>query len=307
MKPPYSEKLFISFSGGETSAYMAYAILNSEYIKRYKEHVVLFANTGQENEQTLEFVEKCDKHFGLNVVWVEAVVHQDARKAPTARIVDFATASRDGRPFEDTIRKYGIPNSKFKGCTRDLKLNPMKSYLNSIGWKPGEYDTAIGIRIDEIDRVSEIRAQNKIVYPLVEWAQTTKPEINTFWSKQPFRLELKGYQGNCKWCWKKSMRKHMTLMQENPEYYDFPERMEQLYGEVGPEFEKGHVEGYKRVFFRGNKSVKDLRQMCSELGPDFIKAEDDALNFSLFDPSLDVGAGCEESCEVFADEDGAGQ
>lgn len=305
MKGPYSDKLFISFSGGETSAYMARRILTSDYIKQYKEHVVLFANTGQENEQTLDFVDKCDKAFGLNVIWVESVVHHELRKAPTAKIVNYQTASRNGEPFEEVIKKYGIPNSKFKNCTRDLKLNPMRDYLESIGWRIGEYDTAIGIRIDEIDRMSVSKEKNKIVYPLIEWLPTTKPDVNTFWKNQPFRLGLKGYQGNCKWCWKKSLRKHMTILQENPEVYDFPQRMEELYGHIGPEFKKGEIAGYKRTFFRANMSVKDLKAMCSTLGPEFVKAEDDSMTFSLFDPMLDVGAGCEESCEVFADEDGA--
>jgi hypothetical protein len=34
---------------------------------------VVFANTGQEREETLEFVKQCDDHFGFGTVWIEGV------------------------------------------------------------------------------------------------------------------------------------------------------------------------------------------------------------------------------------------
>ena len=54
--------IVISFSGGRTSAFMA--AFCKEY---YKDDnvLVIFANTGREREETLEFVDKCDKHFNL--------------------------------------------------------------------------------------------------------------------------------------------------------------------------------------------------------------------------------------------------
>lgn len=303
-------RLFISFSGGETSAFMAWAILNSDYRDRYDEIRVLFANTGQENEQTLEFVERCDRAFGLGVTWIEAVVHHGRRKTTGARVVDFATASRNGEPFEEAIRKYGIPNQKFKDCTRNLKLNPLTAHLTDTGWAPGTYDTAIGIRLDEIDRMSARARERRIVYPLVDWRPTTKPQINTWWERQPFRLELKGYQGNCRWCWKKSLRKHLTIITETPDAYEFPRRMEALYGHIGPEFLKDPAtrrdplpEGYRRTFFRDNLSTEDIARIAQERAGAFEPAADDARVFSMFDPALDLGGGCEESCEVFADED----
>lgn len=300
-----SSRLLISFSGGETSAFMASWLLGNRATReRYSEIRTLFANTGAENEQTLEFVERCDKRFGLNVEWVEAVIHHGERKSPSGRRVEFATASRRSEPFEEMIKKYGIPNPVFKSCTRDLKLRPLQGWLGETGWAIGTYDTAIGIRADEIDRMSSSAAKNRLIYPLIRQNPTTKAEINTFWARQPFRLELKGYEGNCAWCWKKSLRKHMTLIGERPEIYDFPRRMERLHGNVGAEFSKPTLpEGYRRVFFREDRSVDDLFRMHSELPASFQPADDDAQVFSLFDTSLDVGGGCEESCEVFADED----
>lgn len=295
-----ARRLFISFSGGETSALMTWAILNRGFRENYDEVRVVFANTGQENEETLEFVRRCDEAFGFGTVWVESVVHYGERRSPTARIVDFRTASRDGAPFEAMCAKYGIPNPKFPNCTRDLKLRPMLDYLRSDGWSPGSYDTAIGIRVDEIDRMSVKARENRVVYPLIDWVPTTKPEVNAWWAAQPFRLRLRGYQGNCSWCWKKSARKHLTLMSETPRIFDFPERMEQLYGRIGPEMSK-MPEGYRRTFFRGNRGVADIRAELAA-NPSFIRSGDDASPTADFDPRLDVGGGCEESCEVFADE-----
>lgn len=58
--------LVISFSGGRTSAYMTKYLLDN-YAEKYNFYVV-FANTGQEHEKTLEFINNCDKHFNFNTV-----------------------------------------------------------------------------------------------------------------------------------------------------------------------------------------------------------------------------------------------
>ena len=78
----------------------------------------------------------------------------------------------------------------------------------------------------------------------------SKPMINEFWQKMPFRLDLKGYQGNCKTCWKKSDKKLYKIAQENPSYFDFFDRMEQKYGK--------YEDGRDRFFFRRNRSTQDI-------------------------------------------------
>lgn len=295
------DKLLISFSGGETSGYMTKWLLENNY--QYNQIAIVFANTGEENKQTLEFVDRCDKAFGFRTVWIEGVQFPGERRASNFKVVDFQTAARNGEPFEAAISKYGIPNFKFKDCTRNLKRKPIEAYAREgLGW--GEYDLAIGIRADEIDRMTSDQSR-RIIYPLISPHPMTKPKINAFWSQQSFRLELKGYQGNCKWCWKKSLRKHLTLIQETPQVYDFPRRMEALYGGVGAEFLKDTSEfplpdNYRRTFFRGNLSVEDLFRIYEDRRDTLIPATDDSLNFDF---ELDVGSGCEESCEVFADED----
>lgn len=285
-------RLFISFSGGETSAFMAQWLLANR-ADRYDEIICLFANTGQENEETLRFVQQCDEAFGLNVVWLEADIDPAKREEGGFRVVNHTTASRKGEPFESIIQAYGIPNPDWLHCTRELKTRPMTKYLRSIGWESGSYDTAIGIRADEIDRIDPKATGKRFLYPLVTDVEMTKPRVNRYWSEQSFRLQLKGYEGNCATCWKKSIRKLLTIMQESPERFDFNERMEKLYGHIHP---PGHDD---RVFFRQHMSTQDLREMAAKGG--FAPAVDDAqiyedqLDFGF---DLDASNGCSQSCEI---------
>lgn len=282
-------RLCISFSGGETSALMS-KIIMERIADEYDKIVCVFANTGQENEETLEFVDRCDKAFGLGVVWVEAVVSPVHGEGTRHQVVSLATADRAGRVFESVIDKYGIPNPDYPHCTRELKGNPIRSYLRSIGWQVGTYDTAVGIRADEIDRISPTAKEQRLIYPLVSSFPHTKPTVNAFWERQAFRLELKGYQGNCKWCWKKSLRKHLTIISETPEAYDFPDRMEREKAECG-------AGDARRVFFRGHRTTQDLRLLAATTL--FTPATDDARQYQPeFEFEMDAANGCEESCEV---------
>jgi len=297
------KNLLISFSGGETSAYMTKWLLENKQDEYNM--VCVYANTGEETEETLEFVDKCDKEFNMNLVWVESKVHKEMGTGTTHRIVDFETAARNGEPFEEIISKFGIPNQAFSHCTRELKLRPIHSYIKrSLGWK--KYWTAIGIRADEVDRVSADYKKNRLYYPLVKDRPMTKPKINFWWSQQPFRLDLKGYQGNCKTCWKKSFNKLMTISVENPEYFDTFKRLEKKYGNFIPEGRNLSKDQLPLNFFRGNKSTEDIFEMAKK---PFKKSKDDHTIYdwqmSIFEfkgvdlEHLDTSNGCDESCEIY--------
>jgi hypothetical protein len=271
-------KLLVSFSGGRTSAYMS-KLLKTCYADKY-ELLFVFANTGQEHENTLRFVDQCDKAFGLNLVWVEADVVHGQRKATGFKIVTFETASRAGEPFEQVIRKYGISNRNFPHCTRELKLRPIYAYVDSIGWKRSEYECAVGIRADEPKRIK------KEVYPLVHWHPVDKQDVNDWWNEQPFNLELVERLGNCTWCWKKSDRKHFANIDECPEIYDFPRRMEAMYPHAGPS-----QTGEAKVFFRLGRSADQL-----------FAARLSAEGFRVLQEDADADGGCSESCEAFGED-----
>jgi len=246
------------------------------------ELIVVFANTGLENPKTLEFIALCDLIFGFGTVWVEAVVNK-GRVAPKHRIVTHATASQCGEPFERVIEKYGIPNTAFPGCTRDLKLAPIKSYLKSISVDWATVPMAIGIREDEKRRVKNDIRRN-IIYPLVTTWPTDKAEVLDWWRQQPFDLEIDEFEGNCRGCFKKSNRKHFMQIERDPSVYDFHRRMEKIHRFTGPQ------QG-ERVFFRGNLSTDGLFALYEQV-----------KGIPLPPTKIDEDGGCSESCELFETE-----
>lgn len=283
-------KLVISFSGGRTSGYMTKKILDTK--SNEYDVKVIFANTGFENEATLQFVHDCDTHFGFRTIWVEGVTHYEPGVGMTHRLVTFETAKRNGKPFEDMIKKYGIPNTQSPQCTRDLKRYPIENYCKSIGWARRDYEIAIGIRIDEQRRVKEDKTMN-VVYPLVHWFPADKQDVLGWWEDQSFDLHLQEHQGNCKTCWKKSFNKLMKLHSEDPSQFDFFERMEDMYPRVGAEFAK-YNDAPDRVFFRGHTSVKAFRQMAIAYQDMMARAP---IQLDLF-----ADGGCSESCEPYETE-----
>jgi hypothetical protein len=258
-------KLWVSISGGRTSAYMAIK-LKTEYSDRF-DFRFIFANTGLEHEETLIFLDRIDKKYQLGIVWVEAVVHEARGKSSTHTIVDFETACRDGRLFEDMIDVYGIPNAAYPHCTRELKINPMNSYVKSIGW--GNEFRAIGIRIDEMKRAGKNASIERKLYPLIDFFPTDKDDVLEWFKHQDFDLKIPEHLGNCVTCWKKTDTKLLRIIKDEPQRFQFFKCMEEEKGLCGH-----NVDGRKRVFFRQNRSVNDLFKL-SHVTPE--------LNLNMFD------------------------
>lgn len=252
------------------------------------EFIFTFANTGLEHENSLDFLNECDQRFGLNLVWLEAVVNPEHGKGIRHKVVDYETASRNGEPFEAFIRKSGIPNQSYNQCSERLKAFPMESYRRSLGFK-AKHQTAIGIRADEIDRVSENATANGLIYPLIMWTQATKAEVRHWWAAQDFDLDLPEHMGNCISCWRKSDRKLMTIAKHEPERFDFMARMERDYGDVGSA-EK------PRTFFRGNRSAQDIIAAAQLPFSEFVDHMPE-LQLRLIDP-MDIEGDCGSGCEV---------
>lgn len=282
------QRIAISFSGGRSSAVMTRLLL----LKYSETHdiKVIFCNTGCEHEATLEFVRDCDKNWTFGTVWIEAIIGPPG-VGSRAKVVTFETASRNGEPFEAAVAKFGVFSKSHPQCTSRLKTEVKDAYLAyDCGWKKGTYKTAIGIRADEVDRCNF--NDESLWYPLVDEG-ITKNDVGLLMQRAGFDLHLPSdAYGNCVWCWKKSLRKLMTVAKANPEAFDFPARMEKQYSEVKA------LPGERRVFFRGHRSTKDILEMASG---HFQPYSDKVPQVGLFDFELDIGGSCGESCEIGAE------
>jgi len=247
--------LIIQFSGGRTSAFMAKFLF--EHFPEREKHV-LFQNTGKEHEGTLEFILECDRRWDLRVVWLEAVVSHDQRKSSRHKVVDFESASRNGEPYEEVIKKYGLANMVYSHCTRELKIRVGESYIkNELGLK--DYEIAIGIRSDEQHRINRLKAiEYKTIYPLVDIIQVNKKFIKNWWADQDFDLKVPHYLGNCDMCFKKSIKHLVSIVREQPERAEWWEAMQNKYALTG------RTTLDERRIFRGHRTVQDLRDLVKE-------------------------------------------
>ena len=220
----------ISFSGGRTSAYMLWRILKANG-GLPEEAKVIFANTGKECEETLEFIRDCSVNWNVPITWLE---YRDTESK--FELVDFDSASRDGEPFEALIHKRQyLPNVVARFCTVELKVRTMHRYLKFIGWT--EWDSMLGIRADEPRRVSRItnndygKHETKSA-PLASVGIGAQ-DVGDFWKKQAFDLGLPNFNGvtmhgNCDLCYLKPMSQIASLIAEKPERAVWWAKMEAL-------------------------------------------------------------------------------
>lgn len=330
------ETIVVSFSGGETSGNMCKWLLDNYGHLYY--FVFVFANTGREHEETLIFVDKCDREFGLQLVWIEAVTSPIKGIGTKHKIVNFKTACRDGSVFEDFIKKEGIPNTSRQHCTTRLKTRPIRHWMRQEGLI--RCSTAIGMRSDEPNRIISSkkrelleflsvnphvwRLQNRsdrneqlnelgcgyhgmtknqiktfkslykhneydCIYPMNDWEELDKQDVNTFWESQSFRLNLPSHLGNCTTCFKKSDNKLYRIAHESPEYFRWNLEMDEKYSGVNA------GKNDKHVFFRKKRDTKAL------VG-DAMQQDLTRLIF-MTTSDRDKSAGCSESCNGFSDED----
>jgi 3'-phosphoadenosine 5'-phosphosulfate sulfotransferase (PAPS reductase)/FAD synthetase len=263
MRNPFivDEPTCISFSGGRTSAYMLWRVLEANGGVLPSNAVVCFANTGKEDEATLKFINDCEKNWNVPIIWLEFISEK-----PSFKIVNFETASRLGEPFERVIRHYKkLPNPAQRWCTGILKIRTIHKYLKSLGWDHSESDNVdfVGIRADEPRRAAKMD-KNKI--PLFT-SGVTKKTINEFWDNQPFKLNLRIHKdesllGNCDLCFLKSLDKKVNITRMYPEKTIWWAKMEKLVTDINPTnigtgnlFRKDHPSYQSLADFSKNQQV----------------------------------------------------
>ena len=265
-------KVQVSFSGGRTSAYMLHRLLNANGdVMRDEDRVqVVFANTGRERPETLDFVAECASRWQVTVTWVE---WQDGANGHRFRVVGRQGASDDGEPFEALIRKRRfLPNQRFRFCTQELKVRPARDYLASLGWD--RWTSAIGFRADEAHRgAGEHRERWTRWFPLIE-AEVTRFDVAAFWDAQPFDLHLphvrgNAVKGNCDGCFLKSEAHLAALAHDEPDRHAWWERMERVAGGLtsnpnGARFSKRYSRREMREFMdrQGDLALSTSGVLC---------------------------------------------
>lgn len=213
----------MSFSGGRTSGMLLWSILDAHSGKLPDDVRVLFANTGKEMPETLDFVRECSERWAVQIRWLEYVDHDEPQRR--WREVTHETASHEGEPFAALIgRKRLLPNPVTRICTSELKIRVMKLYAQQVlGFE--HWDVVIGYRADEPKRVAKLSAPHREPYdrcaPLAV-AGVTAADVWRFWQAQPFDLRLpnmggKTMHGNCDLCFLKGGAQVFSLIREAPE------------------------------------------------------------------------------------------
>ncbi|WP_419923847.1 hypothetical protein [Candidatus Poriferisocius sp.] len=136
----------VSFSGGRSSAALAFLAAGEGLLRSERGDVLLFANTSAEHPGTYEFAAECkvrlEKEFGLPFFWFEFCTVEDAwrgeyRRKASYRLVKPVPVEDDpdgfrssGELFEEMVSHQGmLPNPHSRTCTAKLKLYPSHELL----------------------------------------------------------------------------------------------------------------------------------------------------------------------------------
>jgi 3'-phosphoadenosine 5'-phosphosulfate sulfotransferase (PAPS reductase)/FAD synthetase len=238
----------ISFSGGRTSAFMLWRILEAHGGHLPDDVHVVFANTGKEREETLRFVHECGSRWGVRVRWLEWKDREGRNTLPADRFdeVGLNSAARRGEPFKALIRRKAyLPNAVTRFCTAELKIDTMKQFMLAQGYQ--NWTNVVGLRLDEMRRVLKQIKRNdegkerwQSLMPMVRGG-VTKQAVWSFWLgenadpkrltsplPQGFDLGLYPYEGNCDGCFLKGVEVLGYQERERPGYLDDWIEMEAL-------------------------------------------------------------------------------
>ena len=218
---------------------------------------VLFANTGKEREETLQFVYECGQRWGVPIIWLEYTtdIQPGMNKSwGSWKVVDVNSASRNGEPFQAMIKSRGYtPNPVTRCCTEVLKIRPLTGWAKKKGYT--DWTQVIGLRADEPRRVSRMKTGRNLhidkTMPMA-CAGVSERDVMDFWIAQPFDLGLTQGRGNCDLCFLKGFSKILSAVEDQPRLADWWERME---------VESGHTFHKDRPTYGQIKNIVSKQQV----------------------------------------------
>lgn len=270
----------VSFSGGRTSAYLVWLM---EKTKKAGEKIVyIFMDTGAEHQKSYDFVRAVAKNFAVEIICLRVAVNPELGKANGYTVASIDEIGPDLKPWSDIVKKYGVPYFGGAFCTDRMKLGPFTKYCNEHFGK-GNYETWLGIRADEPNRLSE---KDGIRY-LAEISDFYKHDVLDWWGEQDFDLGIDEWNGNCVFCMKKSDLKLAAAQRDNPGHYiEFMEMIE------SDEVRTGYKAGSRESMYRRKRS---LGQVIAT----FDGSTGDEIKSRIRGGKMVDSGSCSESCEVF--------
>lgn len=271
-----TKNLLVLVSGGRSSGFMARHIQTSDNYKSFNK-VYCFCNTGQERQETIDFLQNMAHYWKLPLVCIEGKYSSKKGVGVKHRIVDFNTLDMDNNVFRGAIMQLnkhkwtGVPNQAVPYCSDYLKSRVAHSFSKEV-FGTTSYIKALGYRKEDMPK--------RITYKELEHYKDTKIaplltdfklpigniELNTWWSKQPFKLELHSKLGNCELCWKKSKKNLIEAIQFGVRSIPFYREMEKKYG---------------NRFFREHQSIDDL-----------VKLAEASVQLNIFDTNNTIEDKC---------------
>jgi len=252
------KNLLVTVSGGRSSAMMAYHIHTSEKYKDYNKAYV-FANTGMERPETIEFLRNIQSVWGIPLTLIEGTYSNVMRVAVGYKIVDWQSLNMNAIPFEGAVMHInkgeysGLPNSNAPYCSPYMKTMPCEAFAKDIFGK-NNYLKAIGFRKEDMPkRISwpEIKEDKARIFPLL--TDFDEPigllELNAWWNKQSFQLGINSKLGNCELCWKKSDKNLVEVIRSGTRFVEWWQKMEDQYGNTS---------------FRSRKSIADFVAIANQ-------------------------------------------
>ena len=185
----------------------------------------VFANTGKERAETLDFVEAMSARWDVPVTWLEFGYEADGANGTKYRavVVDRATASVAGEPFAALLGMGRfLPSVTERICTHELKVATIDRYLwQRHGLTRRQTRKLIGFRFDEPARWRPAVYQAcEVGYPMVE-AGVTREDVAAFWQSQPFDLGIASERGNCDLCYLKARPNLLATIRDEPSRADW--------------------------------------------------------------------------------------
>ena len=222
MKGPYhiERPAVINFSGGRSSAFMLYKILEAYEFDLPKDIEVIFTNTGLEHHETYEFIHRIEESW-CPVTWLQYCL--DDRGVASWEKVSYETASRNGEPFTKLIQKKKyLPNPVARICTENMKIITVNKYMKEMhGLK--EWNRVLGLRYEEQKRVSRMREKENVSMPIAD-AFHTISDVIEFWIGEDIDLNLPlrgNIWSNCVGCFLKSYQSLEEIARHDDNHFQW--------------------------------------------------------------------------------------